>query len=134
MFYIETFTIFHFRGHEILYGISNKLNYSSNASISVHRTFYLFFLIEKHHLDKKVIFFFTLPFRLQEKRLAYACCNKLYFDVKKTKKILLQSLRSQLYSDNESSFQYGCYVIQGVPISIKNFQKVKAPKQSMSIV
>ena len=66
--------------------------------------------------------FFTLQnhFLLKEKKASLAYCNKLYFNVKKTKKILLQSLRSQLCPDNESSFQYGFYV-QGV--SLKFFKR-----------
>ena len=73
-------------------------------------------------------FFFTLEisytlelFFTQRKKASLAYCNQLYFNVKKTKKILLQSLRSQLCPDNESSFQYG-FNIQGV--SLKLFKKV----------
>ena len=68
----------------------------------------------------EIFLHFRTIFYSKKKKASLAYCNKLYFNVKKTKKILLQSLRSQLCPDNESSFQYGFYV-QGV--SLKFFKR-----------
>ena len=108
------------RPRTMKYGINNKLNYGLNASISVHCTFYLLFYFGNF------LHFGTIFYSKKKASLAY--CNQLYFNVKKTKKILLQSLRSQLCPDNESSFQYG-FNIQGV--SLKLFKKVASLKLHM---